>query len=142
MSGGVLPARVSDPSGEGAVPAALADHVGAAARSHGVDAAAVCGLLAGLNDHVRSYPGVADLVFEYRRAFDHDPLVDRSGDAYYLLVPPHVLPAFADALGADGAAWDAARETHRRAFVAGTGVTDHGDWDPLVLVAESGGGGR
>ncbi|ESP87871.1 hypothetical protein [Candidatus Halobonum tyrrellensis] len=122
-----------------ALPAPLASHVGPAARETGADAAAVGALLGRTVEHVRAYPGVADLVFEYRRAFSHDPLVDRDGDAYYLLVPPHVLPAFASALDADetGPTWAAARAAHRRAFVEATGVADHGDWDPLVLVAGS-----
>lgn len=129
---GCVPAAVTRTA-----PPPLDAHVDPAARARGADAAAVDRLLARLVDHVRAYPGVADLVFEYRRAFSHDPLVERAGEVYYLLVPPHVLPSFASALDADadGSAWAAARDAHRRAFVAATDVADHGDWDPLVLVA-------
>lgn len=118
----------------------LAAHVGdaAAAAAGDVDEAAVRRTLAEMQTDVRDYPGVADLVFEYRRAFDYDPLVDRRGRTYYLLVPPHVWREFAATLDADAAVLAAARAVHDRAFAAATDLPpeERGDWEPLVFVAE------
>ncbi|WP_284013432.1 hypothetical protein [Halobaculum litoreum] len=116
----------------------LAAHVGSVASDAAVDEAALGETLAGMQRDVRSYPGVADLVFEYRRAFEHDPLVAREGRAYYLLVPPRVWREFAAGLDASAGVLAAAKVVHDRAFSAATALepAERGDWEPLVFVAD------
>ncbi|WP_435062771.1 hypothetical protein [Halobaculum sp. EA56] len=110
-----------------------------AAATADVDEPALRGTLAGMQADVRSYPGVADLVFEYRRAFEYDPLVRRDGRTYYLLVPPRVWSEFAATLDASAAVLAAAKAVHDRAFTAATELApeERGDWEPLVFVADS-----
>ncbi len=76
---------------------------------------------------------VADIVFEYRRTFEPDPLVARHGDAYYLAVPPRVWPEFAGVLELAAPVVDACRTVHADCFRA---VVDDptNDREPLVLV--------
>ncbi len=76
---------------------------------------------------------VADLVFEYRRAFETDPLVARHGDAYYLAVPPRVWAEFADVLELAEPVVGACRAVHADRFRAVTGTPPDGR-APLVLV--------
>ena len=117
----------------------LAAHVAATASDADIDEGVLRETLAGMQTDVRSYPGVADLVFEYRRAFEYDPLVCRDGRAYYLLVPPRVWAEFAATLDASAAVLAAAKVAHDRAFSAATelGADERGDWEPLVFVAEA-----
>ncbi|MFB6077365.1 MAG: hypothetical protein ABEJ80_00120 [Halarchaeum sp.] len=75
-------------------------------------------------------PGVEtvdDLVYEWRRAFREDPLVERTAEAYYLVVPARVWADFADRLGWD----DAERRAVEAAHAASMGDCDGGV--PLVL---------
>ncbi|MFC7070973.1 hypothetical protein [Halobaculum lipolyticum] len=117
----------------------LAAFVSPTASDAGVEESALRGTLAGMQTDVRAYPGVADLVFEYRRAFEYDPLVRREGRAYYLLVPPRVWTEFAATLDASAAVLAAAKAVHDRAFTDGTELSpdERGDWEPLVFVAEA-----
>lgn len=117
----------------------LAAHVAATAATADVEEAALRETLARMQSDVRSYPGVADLSFEYRRAFEYDPLVRRDGRVYYLLVPPRVWAEFAATLDASAAVLAAARAVHDRAFTEETELApeERGDWEPLVLVAEA-----
>ncbi|MFC7096575.1 hypothetical protein [Halobaculum marinum] len=116
----------------------LAEYVDQTASDADVDGDALAETLAGMQADVRAYPGVADLVFEYRRAFEYDPLVRRRGRAYYLLVPPRVWAEFAATLDASAALLAAAKAVHDRAFTEGTELApeERGDWEPLVFVAE------
>lgn len=84
-------------------------------------------------ESVRGLPGVDDLVYEYRKAFARQPVVERREEAYYLLVPGHVWPEFAGALSIPEAELAALRAVHDRQFRAAVGDHD-GDRDPLVLV--------
>ncbi|WP_313694616.1 hypothetical protein [Halorarum halobium] len=119
------------------VPSVLARHVPAVAAERGLDGGTVRTAAARLHESVTTYPGVTDLVFEYRRSFSHDPLVAREGDVHYLLVPPRVWPEFGAAIDGGDAELAALRALHERAFDAGTDVVDRGDWEPLVLVGQS-----
>lgn len=60
----------------------------------------------------------ADLVYEYRKAFAHDPLVERRSDAYYLAVPDHVWPELGAALDCSDTERRALAAVHRRQFQA------------------------
>jgi hypothetical protein len=83
---------------------------------------------------VREYPGVDDIVYEYRRAFQFDPLVARHGEAYYLLVPPHVWPEYATAADLSEHELAACRRVHDRVFHAVIADAETADYEPLVLV--------
>lgn len=104
------------------------------AATHGLTADTLADALDRVQSSVREYPGVADIVFEYRRAFTVDPLVVRHDDTYYLLVPPRVWPEYATAANLSDTERAACRETHERAFRAIDSDTDAADWDPLVLI--------
>lgn len=60
----------------------------------GRDPAAVRELVARHQRSVRENPGVADLVYEWRRYLPYDPLVVRADDAYHLVVLPRVWDDF------------------------------------------------
>lgn len=120
---------VTDPT----APFAELDLSGVAA-AHDLTTDALADALRRVQSSVREYPGVADLVFEYRRAFTVDPLVARHGDAYYLLVPPRVWPEYATAASLSEDERTACRVVHERAFRVVESDTDTADWDPLVLV--------
>lgn len=81
---------------------------------------------------VRSLPGVDDIVYEWRKAFATDPLVECRPDAYYLSVPGHVWPEFASSLSASSEELNAVRAVHDRQFRAVLGDVG-GDTDALVL---------
>lgn len=76
---------------------------------------------------------VADIVFEYRRTFETDPLVARHDDAYYLAVPPRVWSEFADVLELAEPVVDACRAVHADRFRTVAGSPPDGR-EPLVLV--------
>lgn len=128
------PSSTSPSSRPPSPPPVLADHVPAVAAEAGVDGASLRALAGRLQASVADYPGVSDLVFEYRRAFSHDPLVARADGVYFLLVPPRVWPEFGAALDASDTELAALEAVHGRAFDAGTDVRERGDWKPLVLV--------
>lgn len=70
--------------------------IGAVAAERGFDGST---LHERVRDHqaaVRELPGVEDLVYEWRRAFPRNLLVERRTEAYYLRVPTHVRPEFGD----------------------------------------------
>ena len=115
-------------------PRVLATHVPDVAAETGLTEGELRALVGELNASVADYPGVSDLVFEYRRAFSHDPLVERAGGTYFLLVPPRVWPEFGAALDVDDRSLAALRAVHERAFSAGTEFEERGDWVPLVLI--------
>ena len=117
----------------------LDDHVAEVAATADLDESALRETLARMQSDVRSYPGVADIVLEYRRAFAYDPLVRRDGRRYFLLVPPRVWTEFAATLDASAAVMAAARAVHDRVFAEATELSpeERGDWEPLVFVAES-----
>ncbi|MDG5778127.1 hypothetical protein VB773_11535 [Haloarculaceae archaeon H-GB2-1] len=62
----------------------------------------------------RSLPGVDNLVYEWRRHFDPDPLVARRDDAYYLVVPTTVWSEFRPHLYGSAPVLDGVEEVHRR----------------------------
>lgn len=81
---------------------------------------------------VRRLPGVDDIVYEWRKAFATDPLVERRSDSYFLAVPGHVWPEFASALSVSTAELNALRAVHDRQFRAELG-DEAGDADAMVL---------
>lgn len=112
-----------------------------AAAAAGIDAGT---LETGLREHqesVRSYPGVDDLVYEWRRAMAYDPLVERAEVAYYLVVLEHVWDEFGARLEFDGELLAAVRAVHDRQArrdAAGLGVDEdvYNGAAPVVLTRE------
>lgn len=107
------------------------------AADHGIDTEQLQTALDRVAASVREYPGVHDLVYEYRRAFRYDPLVVRYGDAYYLQVPPRVWPEFVTAAELSTTEATACRAVHARLFDAVVSEPSNypDDYEPLVLVA-------
>lgn len=63
---------------------------------------------------VRDNPGVADLVYEWRTRLGYDPLVERTDDAYHLVVLPGIWEEFGDALDLSPAELDRLERVHDR----------------------------
>ncbi|WP_101297829.1 hypothetical protein [Halegenticoccus soli] len=104
--------------------------VEAVARDRGVATERLRELLRRQQESVRELPGVDDIVYEWRRAFPRNPLVERRDEAYFLAVPDHVWPEFGDALSLSSAELAALRAVHARQFDASLGGTDGcGDGD-------------
>lgn len=121
---------MSDPAApfEASFPAIAADH--------GLASEELSAALDRLTAAVATYPGVHDLVYEYRRNFRLDPLVARHGPAYYLRVPPRVWAEFADRVELSESELAACRAVHAAVLQATTEPDDHpADHEPLVLVA-------
>lgn len=102
------------------------------ARERDVEMETLRDLVRRQQELVRSLPGVDDIVYEWRKAFATDPLVERRPDAYYLSVPGHVWPEFASSLSASTEELNAVRAVHDRQFRAVLGDVG-GDTDALVL---------
>ncbi|MFB6157383.1 MAG: hypothetical protein ABEJ34_06035 [Haloferacaceae archaeon] len=82
---------------------------------------------------VRENPGVDDIVYEWRRAYPHQPLVGRTDGAYYLLVEPAAWREFGDALGLDDVERGLLTTLHARQFAAAVGEPGDDRREPLVL---------
>jgi len=90
-----------------------ADVLAVAARTHDVSGADLSVAVARHQESVEALPGVENLAYEWRRQYE-SPLLERTSDAYYLVVPDHVWAEFGDALGLSDAMLDAVRDVHRR----------------------------
>lgn len=82
---------------------------------------------------VRENPGVENLVYEWRRGYPSNSLVERTPAAYYLLVAERAWAEFGDALGLDDAERDLLRALHVRQFAAAVGDPADGERAPMVL---------
>jgi hypothetical protein len=71
------------------------------ARQHDIDEQRLRALVRRHQQSVRDLPGVDDIVYEWRRMFPTDPLVERRRDRYVLAPPAHVWAEFGDSLGLD-----------------------------------------
>ena len=112
------------------------DAIASVADETEVDADRLADLLDRLQRVIRPERTADDLVYEYRKAFARDPLIERRPDAYYLAVPGHVWPEFGDALDCSSAELRALRSVHDRQFHATLG--DHGDdRAPLILLRKA-----
>lgn len=84
---------------------------------------------------VRENPGVENLVYEWRRRYPRNSLVERTEGAYYLLVARTAWEEFGDALGLDDAERELLRTLHARQFAADIGAPDAtADRHPMVLI--------
>jgi hypothetical protein len=102
------------------------------AAAHDLPADRLRDRLAAHQRSVRALPGVDDIVYEWRRSFPGDPVVERRPDAYLLVVAAPVWAEFADALDFDEATRDAVRAVHRET-VAAVVEGSLPDGDPVVL---------
>lgn len=85
-----------------------------AASEAGPGADGVASALRAHQESVREYPGVDDLVYEWRRGMASDPLVTRGDVAYYLVVLDHVWTEFGERLGFADDLLAAVRRVHDR----------------------------
>ncbi|WP_226013045.1 hypothetical protein [Halomicrobium salinisoli] len=102
----------ADPLFERAVVAAVADDVD-------VDEDELRSALDTHQESVESLPGVENIVYEWRKEYA-DPLLERTEEAYYLLVPERVWAEFAEHLDLSAAMETAVVEVHRRTVAART----------------------
>lgn len=111
------------------------DLVSAVATETGSDAEALRSLLRRHQESVRDLPGVADLVYEWRRTFD-DAVVVRTGSAFYCAVRSAVWSEFADALGLDEAERERLAAVHDRQArrIARTEAVDESAFDGRAAV--------
>lgn len=79
-------------------------------------------------------PGVENLVYEWRKQFPNDPVVERREEAYYLSVAEGVWPEYAEALSLSAAEERALRAVHRKQLAAVTGGRPTGERGAMVLV--------
>jgi hypothetical protein len=89
------------------------DLVSSVAAETGTDPDALWSLLRRHQESVRELPGVADLVYEWRRVFD-DALVVRTDRVFCCAVHPVVWSEFADALGVGDEEREALELVHDR----------------------------
>jgi hypothetical protein len=117
--------------------AAFDDRVFAAvAEEYGVSTATLRDLVRRQQELVRRLPGVDDIVYEWRRGFPNDPVVERRPDAYYLSVAETVWPEFAAALSLDDRETTLLRAVHRQQLAAAVGGQPTGDRGAMVLTRE------
>lgn len=89
------------------------------AAEYGIDRDRLARLLDGVQSTIARYSSVSGWVYELRTAFPEDPLVERTSEAHYLLVPPSVWVEFGEALGIDDdhdPALAALRAVHDRTY--------------------------
>ena len=101
--------------------------VGAVARDRDIDVSELRDLLRRQQRSVRDLPGVDDIVYEWRKAFAREPLLERREDAYLLAVPNHVWPEFAASLSLSDAELLALREVHERQVRTSLRVSEGGE---------------
>lgn len=90
------------------------DLVADAAGEAGLGPEAVASALRTHQESVREYPGVDDLVYEWRRGMAYDPLVTRGDAAYYLAVLGHVWTEFGERLDFGDDLLASVRRVHER----------------------------
>lgn len=117
-----------------------ADLVSSVARETGSDPHALRSLLRRHQESVRALPGVADLVYEWRRTLD-DAVVVRTDGAFCCAVRPVVWSEFADALDIgdderERLALVHDRQARRTARTEGVDVSAFDDRAAVVLTRE------
>ncbi len=85
---------------------------------------------------VRRLPGVDDIVYEWRKGFPNDPVVERREEAYYLSVADTVWPEFAAALSLDEREAALLQAVHRRQLESVVGGRPTGERGAMVLTRE------
>ncbi|WP_224449995.1 hypothetical protein [Haloprofundus salilacus] len=129
-----------------------ADLVSSVAADHETTPERLSELVARHQRSVRDLPGVDDIVYEWRKAFAENPVVERQTERYLLSVPSHVWPEFASALSLSDTELAALQAVHAAQMRVDVGedtdvnnVRDDGDDreiagnddggdDPMILV--------
>lgn len=86
--------------------------VEAVASEADIETADLLELLRRHQAQMRDLPGAENLVYEWRKAFPWDVLVERREEAYLLTVAASVWPEFGDALDFSDAELDAVKRVH------------------------------
>lgn len=81
---------------------------------------------------MRELPGAENLVYEWRKTFPWDALVERREDAYLLAVSVSIWPEFGDALDFSEAELDAVKRVHADQLAADADA-DLGDREALIV---------
>lgn len=110
------------------------DIIAAVASEHGLSVATLRDLLERHQQQMRDLPGTENLVYEWRKAFPWDVVVERREDAY-VTVLAGVWPEFGDALGLNDAELAALVAVHERQLATDSDA-DIGDYDAVVVTRE------
>lgn len=97
-------------------------HVETVASESGIDPDRLSEALSAHQTSVEELPGVEDIVYEWRKQYE-DPLLSRTDDAYYLVVPRQVWDEFGNALDLDDEVLDAVVAVHHRTVSAACDVS-------------------
>jgi hypothetical protein len=106
------------------------------ASEYGVPESTVRDLVRRHQELVRRLPGVDDVVYEWRKAFPNDPVVERRPDVYYLSVAATVWPEYVTALSLDERDAAVLRAVHRRQLEGSVGGHPTGGRGAMVLTRE------
>ena len=90
------------------------DIVAAVAERTDTTPTALRGLLRRHQRSARDFPGVDDLVYEWRNYLPYDPVVARTDGAFHCVVLPEVWGDFADSLEIDDRAFEQLLAVHDR----------------------------
>jgi len=112
------------------------DVIASVASRHDIPEADLRDAMAAHQSQARDNPGVEDLVYEWRSQFHEQPLLHRTGEAYYLRLRSHVWDEFADALDIPEATLQAVLDVHEEQTRAVTGAELRGSERMMVLSRE------
>lgn len=88
--------------------------VAAVAERTGTSTAELRTLLRRHQESAREFPGVDNLVYEWRKYLPYDPVVARTDAAFHCVVLPEVWGDFGDALGVDDSEFERLLAVHDR----------------------------
>ena len=110
--------------------------IAAVAEEYDVSTATLRALVRRHQELVRRLPGVDDIVYEWRRSFPNDPVVERRPDVYFLSVPATVWPEYVSALALDDNEAALLCAVHEAQFEASVGGMPSGDRNAMVLTRD------
>lgn len=88
--------------------------VAAVAAEHDLSSQTLAELLSRVQSYLAGFPGIEDLVYEWKRAFAYDPVVARNDERYVVVLLPYVWEELAGQLDLPGDELDALRAVHER----------------------------
>lgn len=115
--------------------------VATVAAEYDRDADALAALVARAQSYLAGFPGIEDLIYEWKRTFAYDPVVARDETRYIVVLLPHVWTELADQLDISAGELDALRAVHDRQSRADFEVRAEDPsvfegGEPMVLVRE------
>lgn len=105
----------------------------AVAEEYDVSTASLRTLVRRHQELVRRLPGVDNIVYEWRRSFPTDPVVERRPDVYFLSVPATVWPEYVSALALDDREATLLCAVHDAQLEDSLGVSPNDDRTAMVL---------